>query len=390
MRTQKWVFFTILFIDFFTWPLDALLWPYILHLVIDIFTQYEGDRTAAWELLKSPIIAGLCLVIYVEIASRTMGLLMAKAVPKLQADIRMVMFDHVQRHSPQYFNERFAGSLANKMTDMTTQVEMILQQLFWPVIPAIATCLLSVGFLWAVNPLFAWIILGWIPLHLALCLKFTRPCDLYEHKHGEARTTLIGKIVDSFTNNFAVNLFYRFKHEREALSPFQDEELATNQYAKRYVEKMRGVLSIFYFLGVVLGVYGALIYLWIHNQITTGQVVQVFTTIWSLAAILWNIGSSLPTLFQSFGIAKQAYSAMRDPQDLGDHPEAKTLKIRSGEIVFENVSFQYGTERLFENKQVHIRGSEKVGLVGFTGAGKSTFINLILRFFSATWREDSH
>jgi ATP-binding cassette subfamily B protein len=381
MRQQKWIFFAIFFIDCFAWSVDALLWPYILHIVVDIFTRYEGDRLAAWEALKTPIIGAVCLVLYIETASRTMGFLMAKAVPKLQADVRMTMFDHVQHHSPHYFNERFAGSLANRMTDMTTQVESILQQLFWPIVPALATCVLGSVFLWFVNPIFTWILLGWIIVHLTICLKFTPRCDLYEHRHGEARSTLLGMIVDSFTNNFAVNLFYRFKDEKKSLAPFQKEEEETNRRAKRYVERMRCYLGLFYFIGVILGVNGTLIYLWLHSQISTGQVVQVFTTMWSLTMILWTVGSALPLLFQSFGVAKQAYSLMRDPQDMGDKPGAEKLKIRSGEIAFENVSFHYGEKKLFENKHVQIRGGEKVGLVGFTGAGKSTFINLILRFF---------
>lgn len=381
MRRQKGAFLLIFLIDAFTWPLDALLWPYILHWVIDIFTRYEGDRMAAWEVLKAPIIGGLCLVTYVEIASRTMGFSMAKTIPRLQANIRMVMFDHIEHHSPHYFNERFAGSLANKMTDMTTQIETIIHQLFWPIIPAIATCLLGSVFLWFVNPIFTWILLAWTIIHLTVCFKFTRPCDLYEHRHGEARSTLLGKIVDSLTNNFAVNLFYRFNHEKTTVSPFQKEEEETNKAAKQFVEKMRCVLSFFYFIAVIFGVFGSLIYLWTHNQITTGQVVQVFTTMWSLAMILWSVGSSLPVLFQSFGTAKQAYSVMKDPQDLGDKPDAKELKVSSGKIVFDNVSFNYGEKSLFENKHVQINGGEKVGLVGFTGAGKSTFINLILRFF---------
>jgi ATP-binding cassette subfamily B protein len=381
MRLQKWVFISIFFIDCFAWSLDALLWPYILHVVIDIFTRYEGDRIAAWEALKGPIVGGLCLVIYIETASRTMGFLMAKAIPKLEADIRMAMFDHVQHHSPKYFNERFAGSLANKITDMTTQVTLIIQQLFWPIIPAIATCILGAVFLWFVNPIFAWILLAWIVIHLGVCLKFTRSCDLYEHRHGEIRSTLLGKIVDSLTNNFAVNLFYRFKYERNAIAPFQKKEEETNVQAKRYVEKLRCFLSLFYFIGVILWMNGSLLYLWVHDQITTGQVIQVFNTAWSLTMILWTVGSALPALFQSFGIAKQAYSVIRDPQDIADKPNAQSLKISSGEIVFDHVSFQYGEKELFKNKHAHIRGGERVGLVGYTGAGKSTFINLILRFF---------
>ena len=381
LKRQKWVFMLIFLIDFFTFSLDVLIWPYILHVVIDTFTRFEDNRIAAWGALQGPMMAGVGLVIYVEVASRTMGFLIAKAIPKLQANIRMAMFDHIQHHSPHYFNERFAGSLANKVTDMTTQVELIIQELYWPIVPAIATCLLGSIFLWFVNPIFAWILLAWTAIHLSICFKFTKPVGAYEHRHGEARSILLGKIVDSFTNNFAVNLFYRFKYEKDALLPFQKKEEETNVAAKWYVEKMRCFLSVFYFIAVILGIFGSLLYLWTHHQITTGQAAQVFSTMWNLAMILWNVGAALPIIFQSFGVAKQAYSIMCDPQDMGDKPTAKALKISSGEIVFDDVSFHYGEKKLFKNKHVHIRGGERVGLVGYTGAGKSSFINLILRFF---------
>ena len=381
MRPQRWVFLCVFFIAF-AWALDSLLWPYIVRLVVDIFTNHEGDRLAAWGPLKAPILGALCLVIAVEAGFRGMGFLLAKAYPKLQADIRMAMFDHVQRHSPKYFNERFAGSLANKLTDMTTQITSIIEMLLWPVIPAITTCILGSVFLWFVNPIFAWLMLGWIVVHLSVCFKFARKCDAYEHKHGEARSVLLGKIVDSFTNNFVVNLFYRFNQEKNYLSPFQKEEQETNQTAKRYVEKLRCALSSIYFMGIILGTNGTVIYLWLHNRISTGEVVQVFNTGWNITMLLWSIGTTLPALFQSFGIAKQAYSVMCDPQDIKDIPGAQTLIVSSGEIVFDNVSFRYGDKHLFRDKHVHIRGGEKVGLVGYTGAGKSTFINLILRFFS--------
>lgn len=378
---QKWVFLGIFLLDALAWPLDSLLFPYILSLVIDIFTRFEGDRLAAWVALQGPIIGGISLMLFIEIASRTMGFLLGKTTPKLQSNIRMEMFDHIQHHSPHYFNERFAGSLANKITDMTTQVEQIIQQLFWPILPAFITCIAGSVILWFINPTFAWILGLWIVIHLGIILKFTRPIDTYEHRHGEARSTLLGKIVDSFTNNFAVSLFYRFKHEKNALIPYQKKEEKTNIQTKRYSEKMNCFTSFFFFLGNFLLLNGSLLYFWIHDQITTAQAVQVFNTIWNISTIMWMIGRALPLTFQAFGNAKQAYSVMLDPQDLGDKPGAKELKISTGRIVFDNVSFHYGEKRLFENKHVQIHGGEKIGLVGFTGAGKSTFINLILRFF---------
>ena len=380
IRRQKWTFSSILTQDCLN-CLDSLLWPFILRWVIDIFTQNEVNRALAWESLQAPIIVSICLIVFIEINSRTMGFLMARAIPRLQADIRMTMFDHVQEHSPHYFNERFAGSLANKITDMTTSVESIIQQLFWPIVSSIATSLLGAIFLWFVHPILAGILILWVIIHLGICLMFSRTCDLYEHRHGESRSTLIGKIVDSLTNYFAVNLFYRFRHEKGALLPFQKEEEKTNVSARRYVEKMRSVTSFFYATICFLGINGFVIYLWLHHQITTGEVAQVFGTMWNIAAIMWAVGGALPVFFQSIGIAKQAYSVMLDPQDMGDKSDAKELKIQTGEIIFDNVSFHYGEKKLFSNKHAHIRGGEKVGLVGFTGAGKSTFISLILRFF---------
>lgn len=362
MKLQRGTFLLCLLLDVCAWPLDVLVWPFILRSLVDIFARYEANRFAVGSALISPILGGVALVLFVESASRTMGFLMDRALPKLQSDIRLHMFDHIQYHTPRYFNERFAGSLANKMTDMTTQVELILQQLFFPIVPAVAACILGAGFLFFVNPIFTWFLLGWTMIHLSICIFFTRSVDAYEHRHGEARSTLLGKIVDSFTNNFAVNLFYRFSYEKQLILPFQEKERKSNQEAKYYVEKMRCVLSFFYFVAVILGMFGTLIYLWMHNRITTGEVVQVFTTMWSLAMILWTVGSSLPVLFQSFGIAKQAYSVMRDPEDLGDKSNAKPLVVSSGEIVFENVSFSYGDNALFVNKQAHFDGGEKVGL----------------------------
>jgi ATP-binding cassette subfamily B protein len=130
-----------------------------------------------------------------------------------------------------------------------------------------------------------------------------------------------------------------------------------------------------------LGINGSLLYLWTIDQISTGQVIQVFATMWNIAATMWAVGSALPVFFQSLGLAKQAYSVMCDSQDIGDKSDAQPLKISTGEIAFDNVSFHYGEKHLFKNKHVLIRGGERVGLVGYTGAGKSTFVNLILRFF---------
>lgn len=376
---QRWKFF-FFFLLSLAWSIDATLVPYILRRIIDVFTLHDADKTGAWDSLKWLLIAGASLWTFVELSFRTRDFVRARAFPQLEADIRMAMFDHVQHHSPKYFNEHFAGSLANKIGDMTTQVSLLLLNLTI-FLPALVTCILSILFFFQVNAFFALILAVWIVMHLTICFAFTPKCVAYSNVHGEARSTLVGKIVDSLTNNFAVNLFFRFQFEKTRISRWQGDEQKKNVQSNMYVAWMFSFLSLLFLIGAVV-LNGFMIICWMRGKISTGEIVQIFNTTWNVTLILWFAGEAIPQFFQSIGIATQALSVMEDPQDLNDSPNAADLIVKQGEITFKNVSFHYGMKKLFDNKDVHIRGGEKVGLVGYSGAGKSTFVNLILRFHS--------
>lgn len=378
VRLQRWSFFFIFFLSL-TWSIDSTLWPYLLRLIIDTLTEYDMHRTDAWMGLKWLVVAAICFWILVECFYRARDLLRARTFPKLEAHIRMAMFDHIQHHSPKYFNEHFAGSLSNKISDMTTCVTSMLLNLM-VFIPAAVSSILIILFFYNVNPLFAIVLAIWITLHVITCCLFTSKCVKYSNIHGEARSSLAGKIVDSFTNNFAVNLFSRFQFEKLRIATYQKTEEETNFRAQNCVAYMLLTLSILFLVGIIT-LNGFLILYWTQNKITTGEVIQVFNTTFNVVMILWIAGDLMPQFFKSVGIASQALSVMFDPQDIIDPPNAQPLVVTKGEIVFENVSFNYAQKKLFSNKSVHIKGGEKIGLVGYSGAGKSTFVNLILKFF---------
>lgn len=378
MKLQRWSFICIFSLSL-VWSLDATLWPYILRLVMDVFTQYDGDRACVWQALKWLAIWAVVLRVIVEFGFRARDFLQARAFPKLEADIRMAMFDHIQHHSPKYFNEHFAGSLANKISDMITQSTSLLHNI-GVFFPALITSILSIIFFYKISALFATILGVWIILHFSICFAFTKKCTSYANSHGEARSTLAGKIVDSLTNNFTVNLFYRFRFEKERLNSYQKDEQHKNYQAWNYITWMFTCLSVLFIVAATT-INGFMVYEWIKGHLSTGEVIQIFNTIWNVIMLLWFAGEMIPYFFQSAGIASQALSVMKDPQDILDTPKAIPLIVSQGEIVFENVSFHYGEKQLFQNKSIHIHGGEKVGLVGYSGAGKSTFVNLILRFY---------
>ncbi|MGH2612118.1 MAG: ABC transporter transmembrane domain-containing protein, partial [Rhabdochlamydiaceae bacterium] len=351
LSIQRWKFFFIFLLSL-VWSLDATIWPYLLRRIIDIFTQHDGDRAAAWPTLIGFLIWGGLLWIIVESGFRGRDFLQARAIPKLEADIRMAMFDHIQHHSPKYFNEHFSGSLSNKINDMTTQVTLLLQNMMI-FIPAIATCALSIIFFYEVSPLFAVILGGWIFIHLAVCFAFAKKCAAYSNIHGEARSTLAGKIVDSLTNNFTVNLFFRFRFEKSQIEICQSVERAKNYQARNYATWMFLWLSILFIVGGFT-LNGFMIMRWMGGGISTGEIIQIFNTTWNVIMILWFAGEVIPQFFQSIGIASQALSVMHDPQDVFDSSQATALSVTQGEIIFENVSFHYGEKQLFHSQAVHI------------------------------------
>ncbi len=300
------------------WVLDAAVMPYILGRIIDVFTAYDTNRETVWPALKWLIVAVLSLWVIVEVGFRTRDFLRAKAFPKLQADIRMAMFDHVQHHSPKYFNEHFAGALSNKISDMTTEATDLIQSMF-VFLPAFFTCMISIFFFFEVNSLFAIILSVWVLVHFGISFFFLPKCVSYSHIHGEARSSLAGKVVDSLTNNFAVNLFSRFRFERQRIVPDQADEIVKNERAQRIVAWMFTTLSLSYFAGSIV-LFGFMISYWMQGIITTGEIIQIFNTTFNLTMMMWFTTDMLPKFFQSLGIASQALTVMQDPQDILDAP----------------------------------------------------------------------
>lgn len=372
--------FIFLVIVSFGWAVDTTVWPYLLRRVIDVLLAYDQNRDGVWGDLKVVVIMICILWGSLEFAFRSQGFLLARFLPKIEASIRMHMFDHVQRHSPRYFNQHFSGSLANKISDMVTHASLIIANMCWMLIPFIGACVLSLCIFASMNMLFTYMLLAVLVLYFFILALFMKKCIRAEDLHGETRSSLIGKILDSISNNFAVNLFYRFNYERQYIEKLQKDEQLKNFQAKQIVEWMRLCLA-FALTACALGINWYMLYLWKTSQLSTAEVVQIFNMTWNVIMVLWMTGSYLPSFVQSMGIMRQAFSIMKHPKDILDRPGAHQLKIGKGDIVFENVFFRFGEKYLFKDMNIHIKAGEKVGLVGYSGAGKSTFVNLILRFY---------
>lgn len=381
IKKQKWTFFFIQ-IGCLAWSLDHTLWPVVIEKLIDTLTHYMGDRANIFSELAPLLGFGAALWIINEIGFRSSGVLFAKASPKLEADVRMSIFNYVQRHSYRYFSNQFAGSLSNKINDLPQSMSKIIQLVTALFIPVLVAILISTTLFILLKPVFAVILVTWIVLHLGICFFFARKCDELSLNHAEARSNLSGKIVDSLSNNLNVKLFARFDAEYAFLQGYQRREKEAHRLSLMYIEKIKFALGALSFLFPGILMTSAIIYFWKNNQITTGEVVFILNSSWNITMMVWFAGLELPNLFKEIGVAKQALTLIQAPHEIVDKPGAKELIVTRGEIVFDHVTFYYSKARaLFRDKMLTINSGERVGLVGFSGSGKTSFINLILRHF---------
>ncbi len=377
-----WVPLFFLQLFSFAWSLDHTLWPYVIMTLIDTITNFTGDKAHAWHALSLPIIMGISLWVTIEICFRFVGFLTISLFPKLEADIRLSMFKYVLKHSYEYFSNHMAGSIANKISDMPQAITRILQLLIFLFFPVALAVIISTAMLAQINPLFSLILITWVAIHLAICLIFSKQCDDNSNIHGESKSKLTGKIVDCLTNSINVRLFARNRFEQQYLSIFQDDERNKHRLSLWSIEKLKIALGIAVFLGAGLAMNGFMLYSWQQGHLTAGEVVFIFNTSWNITMMAWLAGLEIPNFFREIGICRQALTIIQDFHDISDIPHAKPLKVSVGEIIFDDVTFRYRKQHnLFKEKTIKIEAGQKVGLVGFSGSGKSSFVHLILRYY---------
>ncbi len=380
---KQWLLLLLVVIFGLGWSLDHTLWPYVIMKLIDVITNYTGPKTETWSALATPIIMGISLWFVIEISFRLSGILASRFITKFEADVRMSMFGYVLNHSQHYFSNHLAGEIANKISDMPQSLTRLLMQITQLFIPVVVALCISTVFYLNINPLFAMILISWVIIHLSICMAFANKCSKYSDIHATARSKLAGRIVDSLTNHANVRMFARNRYEKEYLSHFQEDEKIKHWNSLWVIEKMKMCLGVVSFLGIGIIINWYMLYSWQQGKLTTGEVVFIFNTNWNITMMVWLAGLELPQFFKEVGICQQALTIIRDTHEIVDQPNAIPLEVPKGEIIFKEVTFRYKDQsELFKDKNIILRSHDKIGLVGFSGSGKTTFINLILRNYN--------
>ena len=198
---------------------------------------------------------------------------------------------------------------------------------------------------------------------------------------SEVRSALTGRIVDSYTNILTVKLFARPRDEDEFVRAAVDEHTVTFRRQLRLITMFSLTLTLLN-ASMVVGTGVAAVWLWTSGKIPVGVVAMALPLTWQIANIAGWVAQNVTAIFENVGVVQDGMRSIAVPHQMRDRPDATTLEVEHGRVVFEDVRFGYGTARgVLHGIDLAIRPGERVGLIGRSGAGKSTLVNLLLRFY---------
>lgn len=358
-----------------------ILVPYAIGQIIDGVTEATGGSAPLVERLSTPLLLFAVLNVAEILFSRASGACLIIAGPRLRQRTTQMLYAYLQHHSVRYFSERFAGALAHRITETAMSLNHTAWAVlfdFWPIGVVFAV---SVTLLFRTHTNLGWFVAAWVLVYVGVSFWLAKRCRPYAQAYAETRSQVNGKIVDSVTNILNVKLFARLHHERDYLNRFLETEVNAGRRTFWYMERVRWFQFVSAAALKVGTIYFAL-RLWDQGLIGVGD----FSMSAGLALLIIgdarNLSRRFLEFFEYIGNVGNGVSTIVKPHDIVDAPNARSLRVTRGRIEFCNVRFGYTPGRwVFDGLNVVIQPGQRVGLVGFSGSGKSSFVGLILRYY---------
>lgn len=299
--------------------------------------------------------------------------------------IRWLAHRYLLGQSLSFYQDEFAGRVATKVMQTALSVRETVTKILNLAVYVIVYFVSVVALVFSTDWRLAIPLVIWLVIYVIILKVMLPKLKNVSQKQADARSVMTGRIVDSYTNIMTVKLFSHHKREEEYAKDGMNQFLQSVYPQMRLVTVLQGCVWFSNSL-LVFSISALAIYLWINGTVSPGDIAIAVSLSLRLNGmsqwIMWEVSS----LFENIGTVQDGIDTLAIPTAIQDKPSAKVLKIKGGELVFDNVNFAYKTQSnsaipVFSDLTLSIKAGEKVGLVGRSGAGKSTLVNLLLRFY---------
>jgi ATP-binding cassette, subfamily B, multidrug efflux pump len=380
VRQTKGLLIALFVVGSITAVLDASI-PVFIGRVVSLLTGLKPETALAdaW-----PQLVGMAAVLLIlrPGMEAVQDLLTNQAInPGMSNMVRWQNHWHVVRQSWSFFQNDFAGRIANRVMQtgpaLRESVVAGINAVWYILIyGSIALALLA-----ARDGRLAIPVVLWFAAYAGTLWFFVPRVRSRSRAMSEARSTLTGRVVDSYTNILTVKLFADPGEEDQFVRDSVDTHTDTFRAQLRYITGFGLTLTLLN-AAMMVGTGGVALLLWSTGRITVGEVAMAVPLTWQISNVAGWVARNVTSIFENIGTVMDGMRSIAVPRQMPDRPNATSLRVTRGAVRFEDVHFGYGTERgVLHGIDIGIAPGERVGLVGPSGAGKSTLVNLLLRFY---------
>lgn len=385
----------------FCWYYTKPVWPILIWvsalgamiaiLEVTIFTFLgdlvnwlsEEDRSD-FLLNNWPSLLGMAvvlLVVYPIVESAWQLLFHQGLMATYPMSVRWRVHRYLLRQSISFYQDDFAGRIANKLMQTALAVREVVTRIADILVYVVVYFTAAVFVVSSANPIFATPFLGWLVAYLVVLRFFIPKLRETAKNQADARSLMTGHVVDAYTNIATVKLFSHASREEDYARGSMTSFLGTVFRQMRLVTMLNISLTAINML-LLFSVGGLSIVLWQYQVVSIGDVAIAVGLVLRLQGmsqwILWEVSG----LFENVGTVQDGIATISRERDVTDLPDAVALDVPRGEITFEKVRFHYGKKSgVIDDLNLSLKPGEKIGLIGRSGAGKSTMVNLLLRFY---------
>ncbi|MDF1669711.1 MAG: ABC transporter ATP-binding protein [Roseovarius sp.] len=351
--------------------------------VIDLLSSNTPDSLMANHGLELAIVAVLIMTLRPALIGLNHLLLEQTLASNMQEQVRWRAHKHLLGQSSGFFQNEFAGRLTNRVMQLGEAVEDSTYMAFEGVWYALTYVLGAAIILAGVNPILALPLLGWVVLYSLYVAYMAKRVGVASEKWSDARSLVTARVVDAYSNVETIKLFAdEGTEEVYVLSAMKRLRLRVQRFLRLMTELGFGLNIINGVL--ILGMIGPAIWLWSRGSVSVGEVAAASALTIRLNGMSGWIMWVIIRLFERAGVIREALRSVSVAHDVVDAPNAPPIDVSAAKIEYRGVTHHYGRGRGgLEHVDLTIEPGTRVGLVGRSGAGKSSLVNLLLRFRDA-------
>ncbi|NVN96769.1 ABC transporter ATP-binding protein [Candidatus Nomurabacteria bacterium] len=372
-------------------PLFVIILGSIIGAGLDIYIPLQFLKL--WNVLSSNnfdfVVKARSIIILIFILGlirwtfrRTVGFSNSYFQANVMAGLREQAFSYMIGHSHSFFSNNFGGSLTQKIGKYARAFEKLMDRLVNDGLPLLIRAIGTIIAIYTLDPKYAYILTAFCIVFLATALIYTRFKLKYDVMAAMSDTKTTGALADSISNHSSIQLFAGQDYEKKRVGGVIQEQKKHTVF-NWFLWEGLGSIQSFYFLVMEFIVFWIAIGDWNLGIMTLPIIVLIQGYLGRLTENLWSFAGIVRTFYDGFADAQEMALVLDTPYEINDVAPNKISRVK-GEVVFDNITYIYenNNQKVFDNFSLKINAGDKVALVGSSGAGKSTFVRLLMRLFN--------